>query len=189
MVRSFSSRPVDASVIDECVDLASRSPSAGKTQGWHLVLLEGKETGRFWNNAFPLERRGDFRWPHLFDAPLLAIACADPQAYLRRYSENDKSTTGLGASLENWPTPYWTVDASFAVMTFLLALEDKQLGALFFAVFNGESEVRKELQIPDDVQIIGAIAIGHQYDDSEEPGVSAGRSRHDVTDIVHRGHW
>lgn len=190
MVRSFSSRAVDSSVIDACVDLASRSPSAGKTQGWHLVLLEGSDTEKFWKHAFPHDRRGGFRWPHLFDAPLIAIACTDPHAYLDRYSEDDKSRTGLGESLEKWPTPYWTVDASFAVMTFLLSLHDNSLGALFFAVFNGEEEVRRELGIPDHVEIIGAIAIGYPRDDDEESkGASASRERHSVADIVHRGRW
>lgn len=189
MVRSFSTSPVDSEVIDSCVDLASRAPSAGKTQGWHLVLLEGRDTGKFWNHAFPIERRNDFRWPHLFDAPVIAIACTDPHAYLDRYSEGDKSRTGLGESLDKWPTPYWTVDASFAVMTFLLALHDYGLGALFFAVFNGEQEVRSELAIPDHVEIIGAIAIGYPRDEEEPQGVSAPRERHSVNDITHRGHW
>lgn len=189
MVRSFTSRPVDSAVINTCVDLASRSPSAGKTQGWHLVVLEGPDTEKFWKHSFPHDRRSGFRWPHLFDAPVIAIACTDPRAYLDRYSEDDKSRTGLGESLDKWPTPYWTVDASFAVMTFLLALHDNDLGALFFAVFNGEEQVRRELGIPDHVEIIGAIAIGYPLDDDESKGVSASRERHSVDDIVHRGRW
>jgi nitroreductase len=188
MVRSFSQRPVDPSLIDSCVDLASRSPSAGKAQGWHLVVLEGEHTEKFWRHAFPIERRDGFRWPHLFDAPVIAIACTDPHAYLDRYSETDKRNTGLGESLDKWPTPYWTVDASFAVMTFLLALHDVGVGALFFAVFNGEEEVRRELGIPEHVQIIGAIAIGYAKDDDSK-GASASRERHAVEDIVHRGRW
>jgi nitroreductase len=196
MVRSFSKRGVDSSIIDSCVDLASRSPSAGKTQGWHLVLLENADTEKFWKHTFPAERREGFRWPHLFDAPAIAIACTDPHAYLERYSEDDKARTGLGESVDKWPTPYWTVDASFAVMTFLLALHDADVGALFFAVFNGEESLRQELDIPDHMQIIGAIAMGypyesngHSHDDHEEKGASASRDRHSVDDIIHRGKW
>ena len=33
-----------ARYLDDLVDLAARAPSAGKTQGWHLVVLEGDET-------------------------------------------------------------------------------------------------------------------------------------------------
>jgi nitroreductase len=189
MVRSFSSQVVDPDILDHCVELASRSPSAGKTQGWHLVVLEGDETDRFWRHAFAPERRDSFRWPHLFDAPVIAIACTDPTAYVRRYSESDKSKTGLGTSIDNWPTPYWTVDASFSVMTLLLALENCGLGALFFAVFYGEEEVRQELGIPDHVQIIGALAIGYSNESGDEPGVSASRPRNLPSDIIHRGQW
>jgi nitroreductase len=189
MVRSFTTDPVDSSVLNNCVDLASRSPSAGKTQGWHLVVLENGETERFWKHAFPKERRGGFKWPHLFNAPVIAIACCDPHAYLERYAEPDKAKTGLGGSVENWPTPYWTVDASFAVMTFLHALHNSGLGALFFAVFNGEDAVRQELEIPAHVQIIGAIAVGHPRSDEDDKGVSAQRQRHRVDEIIHRGTW
>ena len=35
----------------------ARAPSAGKTQGWHLVVLEGAETARFWDVTLPPERR------------------------------------------------------------------------------------------------------------------------------------
>ena len=37
-------------VVDRLVDLARRAPSAGHTQGWAFVVLEGHEqTGRFWS--------------------------------------------------------------------------------------------------------------------------------------------
>ena len=189
MTRSFAKTAVPRDLLHRCVDLASRAPSAGKTQGWHLVVTEGDATSRFWNAAFPVDNRSGFRWPHLFDAPVVMLACADAQAYVRRYSEDDKTSTGLGESVENWPTPYWTVDASFAVMTLLLALEDAGLGALFFAVFQGEQDVRREFQIPNDVQIIGAIATGYARGEDEEPGVSASRPRHSVEQIIHYDRW
>ena len=43
MTRSFATRPgSDPQLLDQLVDLAAASPSAGKTQGWHLVVLEGE---------------------------------------------------------------------------------------------------------------------------------------------------
>jgi len=45
MTRAFDpGRPVPAALLDELVDLASRAPSAGKAQGWHLVVLEGEQS-------------------------------------------------------------------------------------------------------------------------------------------------
>jgi nitroreductase len=72
----------------------------------------------------------------------------------------------LGTGVDAWPTPYWTVDASMAVMTLLHAADDAGLGALLFAVFNGADEVRAELAIPDHLQLLGAIALGWPADDA-----------------------
>jgi nitroreductase len=188
MCRSFRPDPVAPELLDQLVELASRSPSAGKAQGWHLVVLEGDDTDRFWRHAFPPDRRGGFRWPGMFAAPVIALAFADAQAYVARYSEPDKASTGLGAGPDAWPTPYWTVDASMAMMTLLLAAEDAGLGALLFAVFNGEAEVRAELGVPSDLQLLGAIALGWPAA-SDEPGLSASRPRRTASDILHHGTW
>lgn len=198
MTRAYSSLPVDADVLDRMVDLAARAPSAGKTQGWHLVVLEGADTARYWDITLPAEKRATFRWQHLLDAPVLMIALADPDAYVERYGEPDKARTGLGESAEAWPTPYWTVDTSMSVMTLLLGAEDEGLGALFFGVFQREAEVRSELGIPDRMQIIGAITLGHPLDaepgdqpDKQTPGDgrSAQRRRRSADEIIHRARY
>jgi hypothetical protein len=58
-----------------------------------------------------------------------------------------------------------------------------------FAVFSGEAEVRAELGIPDDLQLLGAVALGWPADDTSVAGASARRPRRKVTEIVHRGGW
>jgi nitroreductase len=189
MTRAFLPDPIDPATIADLVDLAVRSPSAGKTQGWHLVTLHDAETERFWRHAFPPERREGFRWQGLFSAPVVALAFADPQAYVDRYGEPDKAPTGLGAGVEAWPTPYWTVDGSMAVMTLLLAAEDRGLGALFFAVFRGEAEVRAELGVPSHLQLLGAIALGRPDPGQPSPGRSATRPRRAAADVIHRSGW
>ena len=209
MTRAFDGRPVPPELLVELVDLASRAPSAGKTQGWHLVVLEGQDTKRFWDITLPPMRRGAFRWKRLLDAPVIAIPLADPRAYTERYSETDKKATGLGAGVDAWPAPYWTIDASMSVMTILLAAESVGLGALFFGVFKGERQLRRVLGIPSVMQVLGAIALGWPVvneetgeiarggadssgvDDSGPTG--AGRSsthrRRTPEEIIHRGGW
>jgi len=206
MTRAFDRRPVPAELLDELVELGSRAPSAGKTQGWHLVLLEGEETARFWDITLPPMRRGAFRWKRLLDAPVIALPLADPRAYTDRYSETDKQATGLGVSTDAWPAPYWTVDASMSVMTMLLAAEAVGLGALFFGVFKGERQLRRALGIPPSMQLLGALAIGYPAAQDEtpargsapssgddtspgSPGQSAGRRRRGPEEIIHRGGW
>jgi len=195
MVRSFRNDPVAPELIERIVDLASRAPSAGKTQGWHFLVLQDSETSKFWDTTLPAKKRSTFKWRHLLDAPIIGLVFADSSAYVARYSEPDKSSTGLGAGESSWPTPYWTVDASFATMTLLLAAHDLGLGALFFAVFSGEAELRNLLSVPQDLQLIGAVAMGwprtndHNSDTSSAKGLSARRMRRTPEQVTHYGKW
>jgi nitroreductase len=195
MTRAFAPTPIDPAAIDSLVDLAARAPSAGKTQGWHMVVLEGDATRRFWDISLPVSKRDGFRWTKLLDAPVIALPLADARAYTERYSESDKSSTGLGAGEDAWPVPYWTIDTAMSVMSLLLGAEDAGLGALFFGVFHNESALREELGIPADLELLGAIALGHPLDDSgeREPATTAGRSsgrrRRTPSEIIHRNGW
>lgn len=187
MVRRFRPESLDPSLVDELIDLATRAPSAGKSQGWYFVVLEGEQTKSFWNVTLSDERRDSFAWPGLLDAPVIILPFADPQMYLARYSESDKARTGLGTSTAEWPAPYWTIDTSFAVMTLLLAATDRGLGALFFGVFNGEEEVRKIISAPAHLLLLGAVALGWP-DDEPRQGRSAARPRR-TSDVIKRGGW
>ncbi len=194
MTRSFSNRPLQHGVLDEMVRLAARAPSAGKSQGWHLVTLEGDETSRFWNITLPSPQRESFTWQGLLDAPVILLPFADSNAYTDRYSEPDKVATGLGVGAAAWPVPYWTIDASMSVMTLLLAAEDAGLGALLFGVFKGEAELRNSLGVPSHLELLGAIALGHPSHDapSGDPdgrGLSAGRPGRTPDQIIRRGGW
>src|SRR5690606_20621920 len=162
--------------------------SAGNSQGWHFVVLEGPEqTRRFWDVTLPEDRRAGFAWPSLLDAPVLVLPLADAGRYVARYAEPDKAATGLGEGEDAWPVPYWVVDTSFATMTLLHAVVDAGLGALFFGIFRNEAELLAELGVPDGLRPIGAVAIGHPA--SDEPGRSAGRARRPLSEVVHRGGW
>lgn len=189
MTRAFLDTPVPRETVLQCIDLATRAPSAGKSQGWHFVVLDGPDVARFWAITLPESKRPTFAWPHLIDAPCIVIPCADASAYVARYAEADKATTGLGVSVDAWPVPYWTVDTSFASMTFLLALEDVGLGALFFGIFNGAAELRDALGIPADVQMLGAIALGVPRGDANRAGRSSARVRHSAESVTHFGGW
>ncbi len=188
MVRAFQKKSVDAELLNRIVEIASWAPSAGKAQGWHLLVLQNEDTNRFWNVTLPKEKRASFRWQHLLDAPVIALAFADPNAYLERYSEPDKASTKLGSSTESWPTPYWTVDASFATMQLLLAAHDVGLGALFFGVFSGEQKLRSDFNVPEQMQLIGAVALGWPIPEkATEKGASARRPRRKPSEIIHEG--
>jgi nitroreductase len=189
MTRAFLPDPLPEGLLDELVELAARAPSAGKTQGWHLVALENADTARFWDITLPVERRTTFRWQRLLDAPTILLPFADPGAYVERYSEPDKAHTGLGESPDAWAAPYWTIDGAMSVMALLLAAEERGLGALFFGVFRNEAPLRAALGVPDDLQLLGAVALGHPADGAGAAGRSASRPRRSAGEIIHRGGW
>ncbi|MBK5221956.1 MAG: nitroreductase family protein [Acidimicrobiia bacterium] len=188
MVRAFTDEPVDIATVDHLLDLARRAPSAGNSQGWHFVVLEGAEqTARYWDITLPEERRSTFRWPGLLRAPVLVLPMAEADRYVERYAEPDKAATGLGAGTEAWPVPYWVVDTAFATMTLLHAVVDAGLGALFFGIFRNEEAVLAEFDVPAGIRPIGVVAIGHPAPSDE--GRSGGRGRRPLDEVVHRGGW
>jgi nitroreductase len=185
MVRNFDDRPVPAELVDRLLDNAVRAPSAGFTQGWAFLVLEGLEqTSRFWSASFPVEERSGFRHQGLFRAPLLIVPLASKKAYLDRYAEPDKGYTDRDQM--RWQVPYWIVDTGFASLLILLTAVDAGLGALFFAVSRVE-QLRAAFGVPDEYAPVGAIALGYAV--ADEPSPSLRRGRRSPDEVVHRGHW
>jgi nitroreductase len=186
MVRSFAPRPVAPAVVDRLIAGALRAPSAGNTRATAFVVLEGGDTARLWDATLPAERRATFRWPGLLDAPVVVVALVEPGAYPRRYAEDDKAGSGLGAGLDAWPVPYWWVDGGMAVQSLLLGATDDGLGALFYGLFEHEDAA---LAVPVGWRALGAVALGYPADDPGPPGRSAGRPTPPAAARVHRGGW
>ncbi len=187
MVRAFDGRPVAPQVVDGLIDLARRAPSAGNTQPWSFVVLEGEQTARLWDVTLPTDRRPGFRWQRLIDAPVVVVPLVAPAAYAERYAEDDKAATGLGAGVEAWPVPYWWVDGGMAVHGLLLAAVDAGLGALFYGLFEHEAAALAALGVPDGWRALGAVALG--WPAADEPGRSAARPRPPLGSVIHRGAW
>jgi nitroreductase len=187
MVRAFDGRPVPPALVDRILDLARRAPSAGNTQPWAFVVLDGARTAALWDVTLPPERRAAFRWPGLLDAPVVVLPLVSPDAYVTRYREADKRSSGLGAGQSAWTVPYWWVDGGMAVQTVLLAAVDAGLGALFYGLFDRERAVLERFGVPPGWRSLGAIALGWPAPDA--PGRSANRPRPRLDAVVHRGRW
>ena len=136
MVRSFSGRPVEPSVLEEILLASRRAPAAANTDGWDLVVLEGPaQTEPFWDATTTADWRArSRRWAGLSRAPVVLCVFCRPEAYAARYAEPDKRRSGLSEP-EAWPVPYWYVDAGFAVLLMFLAVTDDHLGACFLGNF------------------------------------------------------
>lgn len=184
MVRSFADRPVPAPMLDRILANARRAPSAGFSQGWAFIVLEGRDqTDLFWEHTGDPEWRARPNWPGLLRAPVIIVPVTDEQAYIDRYREPDK-----GGGAEGWPVPYWLVDTSFAAMLILLSAVDAGLGALFFSVAHAEEALRSALGVPSGIRPIGAIALGWP-DDQDRPSPSLARGHLPAEAVIHRGRW
>jgi len=187
MVRSFEDRPVDHAVVERMLANAQRAPSAGFSQGWAFMVLEGKaETARYWDALWPEPRRGEFGWPDMFAAPVLVVCLSNKSQYLARYAEPDKGWTDRDE--KRWPVPYWDIDTGMAALNILLTAVDAGLGAVFFGI-SDQATLRATFGIPAEYTAIGTIAIGHaKPNDRPSPSLkNVGRRK--PTDVVHRGKW
>jgi nitroreductase len=185
MVRTFQDRPIAPEVVDRILEAGRRAPSAGFSQGFAFLALDGPEqTAGFWRVI-----SGDPGWPQqgLRRAPLIVVPFACKQAYLDRYAEPDKGWTDRDES--RWPVPFWTVDTAFATMLLLLAAVDEGLGALFFGLSPPDpAALHAAYGVPETHEPIGAVAVGHTAPD---PIVSSARTRprKPADEVIHRGRW
>ncbi len=124
----------------------------------------------------------------LLVAPVLIVVCANKGSYLARYGEPDKTATGLGDSDERWPVPYWMIDTAFVVQQFLLLCAARGLGTLFFGPFGKTKDLHQVLQVANDVDIIGTIALGWPTVEQHR-GRSAGRAHRSTDEFLHWGQW
>jgi nitroreductase len=192
MCRSFTEEPLDEGVLDHLLDLARRVPSAGFTQGFHFLVLEGSEqTARFWDRTLPPIERATFPHPNLLRAPVIVLPLADAPAYVERYSQPDKVRSGLGEGAEKWPVPFWWADTAMAVQNLLLSCAGLGLGALYFGIFRNEGALLADLGVPEGIRPLGAVAIGHPTSDAYDKigGSPKTRSRRQLENVIHRNGW
>lgn len=186
MVRSFERRPIPPDLLERILANARRAPSAGHSQGWSFLVLQGwDETRRLWDLGFPAEARKRYRWPKLFDAPVVIVCLSEKDVYLSRYAQADKGWTDPDE--KRWPVPFWDIDTAMAAMLILLTAVNEGLGALFFGVREIE-RFRESFGVPQRVTPIGAIALGYPAV-NDPPSPSLRRPKRPVDLIIHRGRW
>lgn len=188
MVRNYSDRPVDRDAVERIVDAAVRAPSAGFSQGQRFVVVTDDARRRAVAEAGGEEHyvaQGFDPW--ISAAPVHIVVCVDKHAYLRRYSEPDKTGGEERESREeDWVVPFWWVDAGASMMAILYAAVDEGLAAGFLGLqaFDGLHAV---LEIPADVSIVGVCTIGHPKPDRRSGSLKRGWNPR--SDVVKWERW
>lgn len=185
MTRAFAATPLPVGRLDEMLDLARRAPSAGNTQAVEFIVLDRPETvARYWDTTLPPAKRAGFRWQQLLTAPVLVLLATRPASYVERYGQEDKARPGLGESLEQWPVPYWWVDAGAVAQNLLLLATDSGLGACLFGPFDHEPALKAAFALDDELRLVATIALGYPL--ADEPGRSSQRPRPSLATVLTR---
>ncbi len=196
MVRSYDpTRPVDDLVLAGLLEQATRAPSAGHAQGRDLLVLRGAARERFWDVTAPAGSAAPDRWRQgMRTAPVLVLCLSDPQRYVARYAEADKSdrdaagSGGRGSGPDGWPVPFWDVDTGMAALLLLLGAVDAGLGACFFGVLDDRhAAVREAFGVPGDRRPVGVVSLGHPAPDRRSPSLR--RGRRPLAETVHEGRF
>jgi nitroreductase len=188
MVRNYDpDRPVPDDVRERILEHALHAPSAGFSQGWAFLVLEGADIDRYWSTVTAGGDPSYEMWARgLSSAPLLVMAFAHKDGYLDRYAEPDKGWTDRDEA--RWCAPYWFVDTGMAVLLMLQTAVDEGLGACFFGMpVERIQAVKDEFGVPDAYAPIGVVSVGYPKADRKSPSLK--RGRRGVGEVFHRGQW
>jgi nitroreductase len=186
MVRTYDpDRPVPRDVLTDLLDLATRAPSAGFTQGWDFVVLHTpRDVGRFWAATGGPGPDADAWLTGMMSAPALVLCLSDRERYLDRYAEPDKGWSDRDE--ERWPVPYWDVDTGMAGLLMLLGAVDEGLGGCFFGVpAPKHAAVLAEFAVPALRRIVGVVSLGYRAPDRRSPSLK--RGRRPLSEVAHEG--
>jgi len=186
MTRSFEGGP-SLEDLRKLGELALRAPSAGFSQGAHLLILMGEDLQKFWQVS------GIGTWfaktsPGVLDAQAVFLVLADESAYTDRYSEGDKAGHGLEKA-ENWVKPMWLTDAALVTQNLLLLIEEQRWGALLFDLFVEPRKLLDAFEVPAKVQCAGVVAVGYRHPQDQPSGTPTQRQRKASVDLIHFGTW
>jgi nitroreductase len=192
MVRAYTDEPVAEESVERILAAANKAPSAGFSQGYALMTLQGPEQlGPFWELLSRYHGDEENAGPS-FDpvtrAPLVVVPLSCKDIYLDRYAQQDKGWTDRDEA--HWPVPYWDIDTGFTALLMLLAAVDEGLGALFFGIPPDQiGEFRTLYGVPANYLPIGAVAIGHPDPAADRGGSAKVIKRRSLDELVHRGRW
>jgi nitroreductase len=196
MIRGFTGEPLAPGITERLLRAANRAPSAGFSQGYSFLVLEGAEqSAPLWGILYEASALAGAREAEdraevaaLSRAPLVIIPLACKYIYLDHYAQSDVGWTDRDEA--RWPVPYWYIDTGFTALLILLAVVDEGLGAVFFGIQpESMADFRARFGVPQEWTPIGAIAIGYPDPDASPVPPARASDRKSLEDLVHRGRW
>jgi nitroreductase len=134
-IRSYENRPVAAQDIRALLEAGMAAPSASNLKPWQFVTVTDREKLEALAEALPYGKM-------LAQTGLAIAVCGDPKISDR----------------------YWEQDCSAATQNILLAATALKLGSVWLGCHpraERKNAVRRILAIPESIEILSVIAIGH----------------------------
>jgi nitroreductase len=184
MVRNYLPDSIPPEALERVLDRARRAPSAGFSQGQSFVVVTDADRRKA---IAALAHEDEYVSagfdPWLSRAPVHVVVCTSETVYRSRYSEPDKASTD---NAQDWPVPYWHIDAGASLMLLLLAAVDEGLAAGFAGSHN-LAGIKALLGIPDEVTPIGLVTLGYAAPDRRSGSLDRGWKP--VEDVIHFNEW
>jgi nitroreductase len=149
-VRAYKSDPVDADILQRCIEAARIAPSACNAQPWKFIVVNNPELLSQLAPllvTLPLEMN-----KFASQAPVLVVVVR----------ENPNLTSRIGQLLKN--KTYTLMDVGMASLQFCLQATAEGLGTCMMGWFN-EKKVKKLLNIPSSLRAELVIAVGYPHNE------------------------
>ncbi len=172
-VRDFADEPIEVEKLEIILEAGRLAPSAQNKQCWRYVVLQDKENIKRFARHIGLLGTVNF---FIAQAPVVIVACADPRRSAKINGQD-----------------YYLVDTAISFQQMMLAAWSLGIGSCWLAAFN-EGSVRKYLEIPDKIRVVGISPFGYPKEKKSLYGAAvksfAGSSRRlDKSQIITNEKW
>jgi nitroreductase len=172
-IRRFLDKPVEEEKIQAILEAVRMSPSWANLQCWRFVVVKDKaarekisELSYVETFFAPLGYKTNPSKKGLAEAPVVIVACADPER------------SGV-----IWSQHYYMTDLGIAAQSLMLSAHGLGLGTVFVGVFD-EIKVRELLVIPENIRVVGIFPLGYPKDEKK-----TGAARKPLNEFVFYDKW
>lgn len=158
-IRTYKKQEIPQDIVDQLIDAARLSPSAGNAQSWAFVIVREQENKQALSKA-ALNQRS------IVEASVVFVVCADENRAEESYGSRGKML-------------YCLQDTAAATQNILLTACSLGLGTCWIGAFK-EDEVRRIIKAPKEMRPVVIIPVGYP---NESPRA---RTRRPISEIVHQ---
>jgi nitroreductase len=156
-VRKFSNKKPNWRTIIECIDSARYAPMAGNNYTMKFIVVDDEKKIR--KIAEASQQR------HVGEVKFIVVACSNSSRTANEYGKEGEK--------------FVKQQAGAAIQNFLLKIEESGLATCWVGYFV-EEQIKKELKIPDEINIEAIFPIGYEFDKKEK-----GKSKIDLDRILY----